>query len=33
MLWADQGTFAASLEAPEDAPRWTFYEGPPTANG
>jgi isoleucyl-tRNA synthetase len=32
-LWADQGTFAASLDTPEDAPRWTFYEGPPTANG
>ncbi|MCW2801023.1 MAG: isoleucine-tRNA ligase, partial [Aeromicrobium sp.] len=32
-LWADQGTFAASLEARDDAPHWTFYEGPPTANG
>jgi isoleucyl-tRNA synthetase len=32
-LWADQGTFAASLDTPSDAPRWTFYEGPPTANG
>ncbi|KRC63457.1 isoleucine--tRNA ligase [Aeromicrobium sp. Root236] len=32
-LWADQGTFAASLDTPDDAPRWTFYEGPPTANG
>ena len=32
-LWADQGTFGASLEARHDAPRWTFYEGPPTANG
>ncbi len=32
-LWADQGTFAASLDTPADAPRWTFYEGPPTANG
>ncbi|MEO6471263.1 MAG: isoleucine--tRNA ligase, partial [Aeromicrobium sp.] len=32
-LWADQGTFEASLEASKDAPRWTFYEGPPTANG
>ncbi len=29
-LWADQGTFAASLDTPDDAPRWTFYEGPPT---
>ncbi|MBC7632634.1 isoleucine--tRNA ligase [Aeromicrobium sp.] len=32
-LWAEQGTFAASLDTPHDAPRWTFYEGPPTANG
>ena len=32
-LWADQGTFAASLDTPVDAPPWTFYEGPPTANG
>ncbi|HJR90606.1 MAG TPA: isoleucine--tRNA ligase [Aeromicrobium sp.] len=31
--WDEQGTFAASLEATADAPRWTFYEGPPTANG
>jgi isoleucyl-tRNA synthetase len=32
-LWAEQGTFEASLDTPDDAPRWTFYEGPPTANG
>ncbi|MFH7324694.1 isoleucine--tRNA ligase [Aeromicrobium sp. JJY06] len=32
-LWAEQGTFAASLSTRADAPRWTFYEGPPTANG
>jgi len=32
-LWAEQGTFEASLEASRNAPRWTFYEGPPTANG
>ncbi|KAA1378689.1 isoleucine--tRNA ligase [Aeromicrobium fastidiosum] len=32
-LWSEQGTFAASLDTPADAPRWTFYEGPPTANG
>jgi isoleucyl-tRNA synthetase len=32
-LWADQGTFEASMATPDDAPRWTFYEGPPTANG
>ena len=31
--WDEQGTFSASLEATTDAPRWTFYEGPPTANG
>jgi isoleucyl-tRNA synthetase len=31
--WAEQGTFEASLRATSDAPRWTFYEGPPTANG
>ncbi|MFL6090816.1 MAG: isoleucine--tRNA ligase [Aeromicrobium sp.] len=31
--WAEQGTFAASLKATAGAPRWTFYEGPPTANG
>ncbi|EFQ84325.1 isoleucine--tRNA ligase [Aeromicrobium marinum DSM 15272] len=32
-LWRSEGTFAATLEATRDAPRWTFYEGPPTANG
>ncbi|MDQ3307927.1 MAG: class I tRNA ligase family protein, partial [Actinomycetota bacterium] len=32
-LWREQGTFAASLAQRTDAPRWTFYEGPPTANG
>lgn len=32
-LWGEQGTFAASLDTRADAPRWTFYEGPPTANG
>ena len=31
--WSEQGTFAASLQATADAPSWTFYEGPPTANG
>ena len=31
--WDEQGTFAASLKATDGAPRWTFYEGPPTANG
>jgi isoleucyl-tRNA synthetase len=32
-LWRGQDTFAKSLAAHEDAPVWTFYEGPPTANG
>ena len=32
-LWDEQGTFDATLKATEGAPRWTFYEGPPTANG
>lgn len=32
--WRDHDTFARSLtESADDAPRWTFYEGPPTANG
>ena len=31
-LWADRDVFARSLDRP-DAPAWTFYEGPPTANG
>jgi isoleucyl-tRNA synthetase len=31
-LWQRQDTFARSLDRP-DAPQWTFYEGPPTANG
>jgi isoleucyl-tRNA synthetase len=31
--WDEQGTFAESLKATSGAPRWTFYEGPPTANG
>ncbi len=31
--WRESGTFAASLAETVDAPRWTFYEGPPTANG
>ena len=32
-LWEKQGTFAASLARNAGAPPWTFYEGPPTANG
>jgi isoleucyl-tRNA synthetase len=32
-LWEREGTYAASLAQRKDAPRWVFYEGPPTANG
>ncbi|MDO5082848.1 MAG: isoleucine--tRNA ligase [Arachnia propionica] len=32
-LWAQQDTFAKSLVASRDGEPWTFYEGPPTANG
>ncbi|WP_255490706.1 isoleucine--tRNA ligase [Mumia sp. ZJ1417] len=32
-LWESEGTFEESLARREGAPRWTFYEGPPTANG
>ncbi|MFZ0324651.1 MAG: isoleucine--tRNA ligase [Actinomycetes bacterium] len=32
-LWREQKTFEASLAQTADGPRWTFYEGPPTANG
>ncbi len=32
-LWSRDDTFAASLASSAGAPRWTFYEGPPTANG
>jgi isoleucyl-tRNA synthetase len=32
-LWQEQDTFARSLAQRQGAPRWTFYEGPPTANG
>ena len=31
--WRRARTFEASLRQTEGAPRWTFYEGPPTANG
>jgi isoleucyl-tRNA synthetase len=31
--WNRDRTFAASLARTEGAPPWTFYEGPPTANG
>ncbi|MGZ4501462.1 MAG: isoleucine--tRNA ligase, partial [Nocardioidaceae bacterium] len=32
-LWRRNDTFAASLKANAGATPWTFYEGPPTANG
>jgi isoleucyl-tRNA synthetase len=31
--WVASQTFQASLRRTEGGPRWTFYEGPPTANG
>ncbi|MGD0706448.1 MAG: isoleucine--tRNA ligase [Trebonia sp.] len=31
--WNRQRTFEASLKQTEGADQWTFYEGPPTANG
>ena len=31
--WRERDVFARSLEMREGAPRWVFYEGPPTANG
>ncbi|MGC3995437.1 MAG: isoleucine--tRNA ligase [Propionicimonas sp.] len=32
-FWSENGTFAASLERTATGKPWTFYEGPPTANG
>ena len=32
-LWQSAGTFAKSLEQSAGGRPWTFYEGPPTANG
>ncbi len=32
-FWGARRTFAKSLERTEGCPAWTFYEGPPTANG
>jgi isoleucyl-tRNA synthetase len=32
-FWHDNAIFDKSLAATADAPSWTFYEGPPTANG
>jgi isoleucyl-tRNA synthetase len=31
--WRDREIFTRSLEQTADGPQWTFYEGPPTANG
>ena len=31
--WRTRDVFAKSLAQRADAPRWGFYEGPPTANG
>ncbi len=32
-FWREHDTFGASLRQTTECPRWTFYEGPPTANG
>lgn len=32
-LWDEQHTFDKTLERTKTGPRWSFYEGPPTANG
>ena len=32
-FWQKQDTFRKSVELRKDAPRFVFYEGPPTANG
>ncbi len=32
-FWEEQGVFKKSVEQREGAPRFVFYEGPPTANG
>jgi isoleucyl-tRNA synthetase len=32
-FWAREEIFHRSLTATENGPSWTFYEGPPTANG
>jgi isoleucyl-tRNA synthetase len=31
--WRDRDVFARSLKQSADGPLWTFFEGPPTANG
>ena len=32
-FWHDHDIFARTLKLSEGRPQWTFYEGPPTANG
>ncbi len=32
-LWRERKTFEVSVTRRADAPRWVFYEGPPSANG
>jgi isoleucyl-tRNA synthetase len=32
-FWRGADIFGKSLQATEGAPTWTFFEGPPTANG
>ena len=32
-FWEKNNIFEKSVSARDGAPRWTFYEGPPTANG
>jgi isoleucyl-tRNA synthetase len=32
-FWDHNDTFAKSMQLSEGRPQWTFYEGPPTANG
>ena len=32
-FWQSNGVFEESVSGREGAPTWTFYEGPPTANG
>ena len=32
-FWDQHATFRKSWEATKDGEPWTFYEGPPTANG
>ena len=32
-FWADNGIFQKSIDSRKDGPTYTFYDGPPTANG